>query len=155
METTAEKIMNKDIETVPEDMTVEDLATFLTDKEISGAPVVDRNARLVGVVSVTDIVRSGIDRAGTEAPAGPPTFFLTSQWRGLSLQDYGELTVRDKGLLVRDIMTPTVYTVPSETSIQKIARTMVAGRVHRLLVTKQEKVVGIVTSLDVLKLRCE
>jgi CBS domain-containing protein len=155
MEAKAEDIMSAEIETVPEDMTVAELAAFLTAKEISGAPVVDRNGRLTGVVSVTDIVRSEADRSGTESPAEPPTFFLASRWRGLSLEDYGGLTVQDEGLLVRDIMTPTVYTVPSETSIQKVARTMVAGRVHRLLVTKQEKVVGIVTSLDLLKVLCD
>lgn len=54
--------------------------------------------------------------------------------------------------LVRDIMTPTVYTVPADTPVRKIARAMIAGRVHRLVVTQGDDVVGIVTSLDLLKL---
>jgi len=52
---------------------------------------------------------------------------------------------------VRDIMTPTAYTVPHATSIRELARTMVTGRIHRLVVTHGERVVGIVTTLDLLK----
>jgi CBS-domain-containing membrane protein len=53
---------------------------------------------------------------------------------------------------VRDIMTPTAYTVPHDTPVSQLARTMVAGRVHRLLVVRNQRVVGIVTSLDLLTL---
>lgn len=155
MTATAQDIMNTDIQTVPEEMTVEDLAIFLTDNEISGAPVIDREGRLSGVVSVTDIVRSDAERSGSEQPNEPPAFFMAGQWRGLNLEDYGELHIEDEGLLVRDIMTPTVYTVPVDTPVQKVAKTMVAGRIHRLLVTRDSKVVGIVTSLDLLRLLSE
>jgi signal-transduction protein with cAMP-binding, CBS, and nucleotidyltransferase domain len=36
--------------------------------------------------------------------------------------------------------------------VSEVARTMVAGRIHRLLVTREENVIGIVTSIDLLKL---
>jgi CBS domain-containing protein len=38
---------------------VAELATFLDDHAISGAPVVDAEGALLGVVSVTDIARRG------------------------------------------------------------------------------------------------
>ena len=49
-------------------------------------------------------------------------------------------------------MTPTTYTVPHDTPVSRLAKTMIAGRVHRLLVVRDQRVVGIVTSLDLLKL---
>jgi CBS domain-containing protein len=55
---------------------------------------------------------------------------------------------------VEDIMTPAAYTVPHDTQVAEIARTMIAGRIHRLLVTRDHHVVGIVTSLDLLRLLC-
>ena len=58
-------------------------------------------------------------------------------------------------LTVRVILTPAVYTVPEDTPTSRIAQTMISGRIHRLLVTRNEEVVGIVTSLDMLKLLCE
>jgi predicted transcriptional regulator len=53
---------------------------------------------------------------------------------------------------VKDIMTPTVYTVPEDTTIVEAARTMIAGRIHRLFVTRSGRMVGIVTPLDLLEL---
>ena len=67
-------------------------------------------------------------------------------------EDVRPLHIESDDLLVRDIMTPTVYTVPENTPVAKIARTMVAGRIHRLMVTRGGRVVGIVTSLDLVRL---
>ena len=61
---TASDLMNPEVLTVHTDMTVRELASFLIDNEISGAPVADPEGRLVGVVSVVDIaaVTSGEGR---------------------------------------------------------------------------------------------
>jgi signal-transduction protein with cAMP-binding, CBS, and nucleotidyltransferase domain len=56
-------------------------------------------------------------------------------------EDVRPLHIEGDDRLVRDIRTP----------VAKIAQTMVAGRIHRLLVTRGRRVVGIVTSLDLLK----
>jgi predicted transcriptional regulator len=114
---TAKDIMNTNVMTVQEEMSVQALSAFLSEEEISGAPVVNSQGNLVGVVSVTDIAEEGREHT----------------W-------------------VRDIMTPTIFTIPEETPVSKIAKTMIAGRIHRLLVTHKGKVVGIVTALDMLKL---
>ena len=64
----AQDLMNPDVLTVPEDMSVRELAAFLLDNQISGAPVVHSNDELVGVVSMTDIVAASADagRPGAE-----------------------------------------------------------------------------------------
>ena len=46
MKLTAAHLMNPDLLTVHEDMTVHELAVFLVDHEISGAPVVDESGEL-------------------------------------------------------------------------------------------------------------
>jgi CBS domain-containing protein len=58
----------------------------------------------------------------------------------------------NESLPVREIMTPTIYTVPEDTPISDIAKAMVAGRIHRLLVTRGTRLVGIITTLDMLKI---
>jgi CBS-domain-containing membrane protein len=72
----------------------------------------------------------------------------------LSADERSGLHVED-GRQVRDIMTPTVYTVAAETPVPELARAMISGRVHRLFVTRKGRIVGIVTSLDLLELLCE
>jgi len=50
-------VMNPDIMTVADDMTTDELVRYLNEREISGAPVVDSQGHLIGVVSMTDIGR--------------------------------------------------------------------------------------------------
>jgi CBS domain-containing protein len=66
--------------------------------------------------------------------------------------DLRQMHIENEGPLVRQIMTPTVYTIPEGTAVAQIAKTMISGRIHRLLVTRRARVVGIITTLDMLKL---
>ena len=146
---TAKDVMNTQVLTVRVDLTVRELAAFLIEKQISGAPVVDANGRLVGVVSLTDVAQNDAERPDLVNDAAS-----VQGWQDrMNPEDVRPLHIESDDLLVRDIMTPTVYTVPEDTPVAKIARTMVAGRIHRLLVTRRGKaVVGIVTSLDLVGL---
>ena len=141
---TAKDVMNPKLLSVREDLPVRELAAFLAEHQITGAPVQDRAGRFVGVVSTTDIAEAESSGPG-EWHSGDP---LTSV-------DRRGLHVEGADREVGDIMTPTVYTVPEHAPVSELAQTMIAGRVHRLLVTREGSVVGIVTSLDLLKLLCE
>jgi CBS domain-containing protein len=140
---TAADVMNPNVLMVQEDMTVEELASFLVENEISGAPVVDPAGRLVGVVSVTDLA----------AERANPDFFV-SEWGGtLRRDEVEELRFgTESEMRVRDIMTPAIYSVDAETPIPEVAETLINSHIHRLLVTSGERVVGIVTSSDLLGL---
>ena len=128
-------VMNTGVLTFRDDGTVAELAAYLMDKEISGVPVVDAKGRLVGVVSVTDIVEQ-----------------RTREHETTDVEELRRASQHANNVLVRDIMTPTVFTVPDDTAVAEVARTMIAGRIHRLFVTRGGNVVGIVTTLDLLKL---
>jgi CBS domain-containing protein len=52
----AKDIMTRDVITVTPTMTVKALAMTLIKNQISGAPVADKNGKIVGVVSESDIV---------------------------------------------------------------------------------------------------
>jgi CBS domain-containing protein len=52
----AKDIMTRDVVTVGVAATVREAARILTQHQLSGAPVVDRQGQIVGVVSETDIV---------------------------------------------------------------------------------------------------
>jgi CBS domain-containing protein len=70
----------------------------------------------------------------------------------VSLTDLAENEDEVDEVQVREIMTPTVYTVPDDEPVPQIARAMIAGRIHRLFVTRDQRVVGIVTPMDLLRL---
>jgi CBS domain-containing protein len=150
---TARDVMNPEVLSVPLEMSVPELSDFLAEKEITGAPVVDRDGRFVGVVSVTDVAES--PAAGAAAGVVEEPASIRGLEDRLSADEMRRMVVRNGSLTVGDIMTPTVYTVPEDTPADQLARTMVSGRIHRLFVTRGRRIVGIVTSLDLLKLLFE
>ena len=148
----AKDIMNTDVLSVRDDMTVQELAGFLTEREILGAPVVDSEGEVVGVVSCTDIVQSTTTEADILVDKSTPGFYEHGWEDKLDPNEMARLHVEEnESLPVREIMTPTIYTVPEDTPISDIAKAMVAGRIHRLLVTRGSRLVGIITTLDMLK----
>ena len=148
-EMTARDVMNPHVITIRVDRTVQEAAVFLVEKAISGALVIDRNNIPVGVVSMTDIVEMRSDE--TLSFSDVPDYYLRSWEYQLSRDDMDDLHIENPGRLVEDIMTPTVYTVPEETPLNEVAQTMIAGRIHRLFATQADDVVGIVTTIDMLK----
>jgi len=43
-----------------------------------------------------------------------------------------------------------VFSVSEDTRVQDIADTMIKNRIHRIFVTREEKMVGIISSVDML-----
>jgi CBS domain-containing protein len=83
--------------------------------------------------------------------SGAPVADARGHFVGLaSLTDIAESGVLADELLVRDIMTPAVFAVSEDTPLREVAQTMIAGRIHRLLVKRGHGIVGIVTNLDLL-----
>jgi len=147
---TASDLMNPGVLTVREDMTVRELASFLLENEISGAPVADGQGRLVGVVSMVDIaaLASGEERATGEEGS---SFF--GDWEdGLDEEDVEELQLDLDGMRVANIMNPKIYSVREDATVSEIASLMLNGHLHRLLVTREDRAVGIITTSDLLGL---
>ena len=150
---TAKDIMNPDVILVHDDMTVHELAAKLTDHGISGAPVLDRDGLLVGVVSLSDIVANDGQRSAIRGGEHVGDFFLQGWEDELDETELRPFHVvnDDDGMTVADILTSVIYTVDENTDIATMADTMIQGRIHRLVVTRDDAVVGIVSTLDMLK----
>lgn len=160
---TASDVMNPRVLTVRYDLTVRELANFLVENDISGAPVVDESGKLVGVVSVTDIAEvlseEEDDEDEEEDDDGDEeserSTFFASEWDGrMSREDVEEIPAGNE-LTVDDLMTPDVYTVSEETPVSELASAMIANHIHRLLVTREDRVVGIISTSDLLGLLVE
>ncbi len=152
---TARDVMNPEVLAVRDDRTVADLADFLVDNEISGAPVEDAEGRLIGVVSLTDVARvlGGHDQAVIDHPQ--PEYYLRGWEDRFNPEDVAGLRVAESDLTVGEIMTPKVFAVEDEMPISKVAEKMIHGHLHRLLVTRDRKVVGIISTSDLLGLLVE
>jgi len=146
-------LMSPDVMTVADDMTTDALAQFLIEREISGAPVVDSQGHLIGVVSMTDIGRNIAEPSDVELSRR--SGFYRDIDADLTLEDLGQRHVEDRAVTVRDVMTPVIHQVHGTASVAEAARLMVDHHIHRLVVTQDKEPVGIITSLDLLKVVAE
>jgi CBS domain-containing protein len=150
--TTAAELMSPTPVSIREDATVREAIALLTDRGYSAAPVIDRAGRPVGVLSRSDILvhdRESVEHVPPEPPFYRPSDLATDVGEKLGS---GFQVERVDGTLVRDIMTPAVFSVTPETPAAVVVREMLGLKVHRLFVVDDNGVlVGVVTPLDVLR----
>lgn len=168
---TVQDIMHADVTTASPDMSVRQLTRHLADEEISGMPVVDGSGGLLGVVSSSDVVRLASEDGSVEVARAdvatralvtdpdseeedpdPFGFFLPEDspiHRRIALQHVTES--RFDAASVADIMTPVTFSVPPTMSVRELADFLVRGRIHRAVVVDEGRLIGIVTSYDVLR----
>lgn len=122
--------------------TIRQLARIFEENEISGAPVVNQEGTLIGVVSKTDLIRRC-----SEGTADVPPAYLCEILGEQAAQD--EELVPEPLICVEDFMTADPVTASPNTPVGRIAAIMFEKRIHRVVVVDHENVpVGIITSLD-------
>ncbi len=139
----AAAIMTHDVVTVPPDMPVPDLVKLLLARGISGAPVVDKDGALVGMVTEGDLVRRA--ELGTARKRGGWAAFFTGT--AVLAREY----VRSHGLLVSDIMTAGAAAVGPDATLAEVADLMESRNVRRVPVVSDGHVVGIVSRANLLR----
>jgi CBS domain-containing protein len=152
-EMTVNDVMRDEVLAVEAGWSLDQLADFLVDKGISGAPVTAADGEFVGVVSLTDIVRqSRLPDHSADRDDSTHDVYLYELNRRMDRDELRELHVQyEETMQVLDIMTPIVFSVAENTSVQEVAETMLKGGIHRVFVTRDSKLVGIVTALDMLQ----
>jgi CBS domain-containing protein len=149
---TVNDVMQREVLAVDADWSVEELAGFLVDNNISGAPVTDEDGELVGVVSMTDILRHGSMPNNGGETDDTHDVYLYELERQLGHEELRMFHAgNESSVQVRDIMTPIIFKVEENTSVQEVAETMLRGRIHRVFVTRGGTLTGIVTTLDMLQ----
>jgi CBS domain-containing protein len=145
----ARDFMQRDFISVAPHTPILTVHSLFVDKHIHGAPVIDAQDEVVGVVSAIDLLR--IMRRELEPGRTPST--STYFWDGeAGLIDHTELPEGDAlwRLLVRDAMTKDVVSVDPECPINEVAQIMIERRIHRVLVMTGRQMVGVLTTFDLL-----
>lgn len=136
---TAKSVMKRKVITVKENLLASELARLFEAKHISGAPVVDPAGRLVGVVSKSDLVRHECEGTDLYKDSDEPLP------KGFHVENPDRTTVAD-------IMTPAVIEATEDAPASQLARLMRKRHIHRVFITRDKRLKGIVTTLDLLKL---
>ena len=150
--TTVSSIMQRDVLSVGDSWPLHQLASFLTDNQISGAPVTSVDGELIGVVSLTDIVRfDSMPESRAELHDTHEYYLHTLEMQVTQEEATSFHVEQESSATVRDIMTPMIFEVDQNASIEEVADTMVKGHIHRLFVTHNKQISGVVTALDMVE----
>ena len=139
-------VMTTDVITVDPEMKVQGLATLLAERGISGAPVVDADGALVGIISEGDLLhRAEIGAARRHRVR------RRSWWLDHYASDVAREYIKDHGRAVKDIMTRDVATVSEDADLADVAALLEAKRVKRVPVMRDGKVVGIISRANIVR----
>ena len=126
---TAADLMRTDLVSLRSTATIPEAIATLTQKGLNACPVVDKAGQPVGVLSKADILVHEREQPqhGHEPVAADPA-------------------------LVRDLMTPAVFSATPQTSAAEVVQQMAALKVQQLFVVDRSGVlVGVITALDILE----
>jgi CBS domain-containing protein len=119
---TIREIMTPNVRTIPANTLVSEVAGIFELEKIGGAPLVDEDGNIVGLVSKSDIVHF-------EFVGGDP--YEARVW---------------------EIASPHLLTIDVSSPLVDAARKMLEEHVHRLMVVDGEEPVGMLTSLNFVSL---
>jgi CBS domain-containing protein len=139
----ARDIMTTDLVTAPPDMPVEALAALMAERHISGAPVVDAEGRLVGLVTDGDLMRR------LSAKEDKPASFLAALLGAGA--DQAIAYARAHGRRVRDLMSTDLATVAEDATVEEVAHLLETRRIRRVPVVRDGRLVGVVSRADLLR----
>lgn len=125
-------LMTIDPIAVSVDASIEDAEELLRVHHISGLPVVDADGRLVGVISMTDLL-----------------YLAVPSVRAL-------IRHRERGIRVGEVMSTPPVTIESTATLREAARLMHEDRLHRLVAVNADgRPIGVISAMDFVALAAE
>ena len=141
-------IMSSPAITLPPDATVEEAIGMLVDGGIEGAPVVDAEGQLVGLLDDDDLI---VSEARLHAPT---TIEILGAYIPLpgDLKRFNDEVRQALGRTVAEVMDTDVPTVTTSATVEDVATILHDRGVSRVPVTGDSgEVVGVVTRGDLVK----
>jgi len=141
-------VMTTNVITVGPDTSVQEVAKILSERSISGVPVVDAENRLVGIVSEGDLlhrVETGTERRVQRR--------RRSWWLDTigSDEELARQYIKSHGRTAKDVMTREVISVSDTTELADIANLLESKRIKRVPVVRDGKLVGIVSRANLVR----
>ena len=147
----AKDLMTEKVVCVHPETPIKDLIKILVKNHINGAPVVDKNGKLVGVVSKTDIVEYDGKTSKKQAAVSKKSFYSDTNGKLKKAFDKVSKSKSFGKAVVKDIMTSHVITAQADDTIDRLAKIMYDKKIHRIIIQDKGRVVGVVSTIDILR----
>nr|WP_282706833.1 CBS domain-containing protein [Natroniella acetigena] len=137
--------MTEDLIVVSPQMTIKEASKLFIEEGISGAPVIEDD-ELIGIVSGGDLI---VKKQKVKFPNY--VYFLDSVFYLDSFKEFEDGFKKVVKMKIEDVMTTDVITVEPDDSIEIVADLFVNKGIKRVLVTKGEQLIGIITRTDIIR----
>ncbi len=142
----ARDIMTTEVVSVEPQTSLQDFSAILEKSGYSVLPVINPDNTLYGIISATDLVES-------DRPLHIPTVISIFDWVLYleSEKNFSEQVKKICAQTVGEICTREVITCTPETSDSEVAELIVKHKVHLIPVVEQDKLIGVVGRLDIIR----
>lgn len=143
---TARDIMTKKVVSVEPQTSLQDFSALLEESGYSVLPVVNPDKTLHGIISATDLVES-------DRPLHIPTVISIFDWVLYleSEKNFSEQVKKICAQTVGEICTKEVVTCGPDMGESEIAELMVKHKVHLIPVVEENRLIGVVGRLDIVR----
>ncbi|HLD31247.1 MAG TPA: CBS domain-containing protein [Patescibacteria group bacterium] len=136
------EVMIKNVITLKANQTLAQVAEIFVEKNISGAPVLGRGNKLIGIISEKDLFKALY-------PDSKDILLNIKLWFEKEKTNYK--VEKKKKMIIKDLMTKEVVSIGEEDAILKAGALMLSTNIHRLPVLRDGKLVGIVSRRDIFR----
>lgn len=143
---TAADIMTREVYSVLEDTDIKTLAKIFVERNVNAMPVVDAEGRLVGMVSQTDLVEQ-------DKPLHIPTVISLFDWVIYleSPKNFADEVRKVTARTVGEICSRDIVTCAPDTPVSTVASLMVDNKAHLVPVVEDDRMIGVVARLDIIR----
>jgi CBS domain-containing protein len=138
----AKDVMTSPVLSISPDATILQAVRTMLQRRISGLPVIDKDDRLVGMLTEGDLLR----RVETGTERRRPRWLEFLLGPGRLADEY----TRTHGRKVKDVMTGDPLTVTEDAALDEVVKLMEKRQIKRVPVVRDGKIAGIVTRANLL-----
>lgn len=154
MDLVVSEVMKRNVKTISSEVGLPELEREFIAQGVSGFPVLDQG-RLVGIVSRSDVVRQLT--VEHQAAASTSDFYRDETgFHEVPLETLEQMAdrvgERIEQLRVQDVMSRQLFKVAPDQPLRFVAQTLVDNHIHRVLVTDGDRLLGLVSALDLVRL---
>jgi len=136
-------VMTQEVVSILPTAPIADAVYLMTSNAISGLPVIDKDGRLVGMVTEGDFLRRS--ELGTEKRRARWIDFLSGA------DAMAARYIQTHSRRVSEVVTKPAIAVQEDTPLEEVVRIMEKRRIKRLPVVRGERVVGIISRANLLQ----
>jgi CBS domain-containing protein len=144
-------MMTTPVQMVQENWSIKMVLDYLLKHHITGVPVTNAQGDIKGVVSMSDILRFENLSSGEKKQLIAVSCYSEYLGHAFEEDDLQRLMqYADFNCAISQIMTPHIISVSTEAFVPEVALLMREQKIHRVFVVDQQKLVGVVSTSNIL-----